>query len=639
LAYRPSYTPVTHGWQFTLIARPCLICPRNIFSVKWAPHCNNSRLLSCAGDARVKVFDISRTDSLRAVQHKGQAWNEFSNGSALLHQFRCHTDRVKRISTEDSPDCFLTVSEDATVRQFDLREKHICDVPARVACPVPLADYSSQGISLYTLSVSKLRPELFVCGGTSSFAYLHDRRMGRSMLAEWGVPLQKDVTSQCVRRFSLNDPAAAGGRPDRRHITAAKLSEVNGRELAVSYSEGPVALFDIFDDAVEMEVPVEVSSKRKRSDTSVQEAERPAKMEKTPETTDPGSVFELRRTLVVSFAFDRPNLSFPALHFVFPWVDQLLALDEMDAGARICKAYCYLLESDSKAARKELALVPDDARPSNFDTLCDLLSSDATHPRKLRSYRFGLASAAALAELWPDMGSLIKVEPNLPLTSAEVEEDDLEISDATSETASEDDDSLSQEEESISGSDEMIDAENATSSDDEGASAQDELRAALLRKRAEARHGTNSTIPLVLPKVTYEGHRNRDTVKDVEFGFLGLSLIPAVIKTDADSDEFVLSGSDDGRLFVFDKKSTEIVQILEGDQAVVNVAQAHPSLPILAVSGIDSSIKIFAPTSAFPRRFSALADKDAIVQANQSARRRQDCEPVHLLLAMYAHAL
>jgi hypothetical protein len=52
------------------------------------------------------------------------------------------------------------------------------------------------------------------------------------------------------------------------------------------------------------------------------------------------------------------------------------------------------------------------------------------------------------------------------------------------------------------------------------------------------------------------------------------------------------------------------------------VALPHPDLPILAVSGIDSSVKIFAPTNTFPRRFSALADKAAIIRANMSSRGR-----------------
>jgi nuclear receptor interaction protein len=49
----------------------------------------------------------------------------------------------------------------------------------------------------------------------------------------------------------------------------------------------------------------------------------------------------------------------------------------------------------------------------------------------------------------------------------------------------------------------------------------------------------------------YRGHCNVKTVKDVNF--FGLQ------------DEYVVSGSDSGHLFIWDKKSTQLVNILEGD--------------------------------------------------------------------------
>lgn len=39
----------------------------------------------------------------------------------------------------------------------------------------------------------------------------------------------------------------------------------------------------------------------------------------------------------------------------------------------------------------------------------------------------------------------------------------------------------------------------------------------------------------------------------------------------------------------------EIVSVLEGDGEVVNVVQGHPYEPMIACSGIDSTIKIFGP--------------------------------------------
>ena len=59
----------------------------------------------------------------------------------------------------------------------------------------------------------------------------------------------------------------------------------------------------------------------------------------------------------------------------------------------------------------------------------------------------------------------------------------------------------------------------------------------------------------------YHGHCNVKTVKDANF--FGLQ------------DEYVVSGSDGGHLFIWDKKSSELVNILEGDSEVVNVIQGE----------------------------------------------------------------
>ena len=60
-------------------------------------------------------------------------------------------------------------------------------------------------------------------------------------------------------------------------------------------------------------------------------------------------------------------------------------------------------------------------------------------------------------------------------------------------------------------------------------------------------------------------------------------------------DEYVVSGSDDGHFFIWDRKTSRVVNILRGDGEVVNVVQGHPYEPMIACSGIDSTIKIFGP--------------------------------------------
>ncbi|KAL3314966.1 hypothetical protein Ciccas_006400 [Cichlidogyrus casuarinus] len=60
--------------------------------------------------------------------------------------------------------------------------------------------------------------------------------------------------------------------------------------------------------------------------------------------------------------------------------------------------------------------------------------------------------------------------------------------------------------------------------------------------------------------------------------------------------EFVISGSDDGFIYFWDRESEGIVAWLHADRGgVVNVLEPHPSLPVLATSGLDNSFKIWTP--------------------------------------------
>ncbi|TIA04571.1 WD40 repeat-like protein [Aureobasidium pullulans] len=105
------------------------------------------------------------------------------------------------------------------------------------------------------------------------------------------------------------------------------------------------------------------------------------------------------------------------------------------------------------------------------------------------------------------------------------------------------------------------------------------------------------------------------TVKDVNF--FGLD------------DEYVVSGSDDGNFFIWDRKSGQLVNILEGDGEVVNVVQGHPYEPMMAISGIDHTIKIFSPDArareaARLGRGVAAADTSTFSSISWMRRRRQN---------------
>ncbi|XP_010646524.1 uncharacterized protein LOC100251996 isoform X2 [Vitis vinifera] len=90
---------------------------------------------------------------------------------------------------------------------------------------------------------------------------------------------------------------------------------------------------------------------------------------------------------------------------------------------------------------------------------------------------------------------------------------------------------------------------------------------------------TMDTDDNVSPQV-YKGHKNCKTVKGV--GFFGPKC------------EYVVSGSDCGRIFIW-KKSGELIRVMEADQHVVNCIESHPHATVLASSGIEKDIKIWTP--------------------------------------------
>ena len=59
--------------------------------------------------------------------------------------------------------------------------------------------------------------------------------------------------------------------------------------------------------------------------------------------------------------------------------------------------------------------------------------------------------------------------------------------------------------------------------------------------------------------------------------------------------EYVVSGSDCGRIFIWRKKDGELLRVMEGDKHVVNCIEPHPYATAIASSGIESDIKIWIP--------------------------------------------
>ncbi|KAJ4753949.1 DDB1-and CUL4-associated factor 8 [Rhynchospora pubera] len=102
----------------------------------------------------------------------------------------------------------------------------------------------------------------------------------------------------------------------------------------------------------------------------------------------------------------------------------------------------------------------------------------------------------------------------------------------------------------------------------------------------------------------YVGHRNAQTVKGPSF--FGLR------------DEYVVSGSDCGHVYIWRKKGGELICMMHGDKYIVNCIEPHPYFPFLATSGFDKSIKLWTPTAIRSTPLPRNAEK--VMEANKAGR-------------------
>ncbi|KAF8051703.1 hypothetical protein N665_1682s0008 [Sinapis alba] len=106
----------------------------------------------------------------------------------------------------------------------------------------------------------------------------------------------------------------------------------------------------------------------------------------------------------------------------------------------------------------------------------------------------------------------------------------------------------------------------------------------------------------------YTGHRNAQTVKGVNF--LG------------PNDEYVMSGSDCGHIFIWKKRGGKLVRAMLGDRRVVNQLESHPHITFLASCGIERNVKLWTPVSndvlSLPENIEKVMESNRVGREDQS---------------------
>ncbi|WRT70369.1 uncharacterized protein IL334_007367 [Kwoniella shivajii] len=623
----------------------------NIFSAKFLPNASTPTIVSCAGDRDVRVLQVER---LVRDSGTGELIGERGDGVNIL---KCHKDRTKRIATENSPYLFMTVSEDGTVRQHDLRRPHRC----RAECPEPLF-YAPKNVDLYSLSVSTVTPHIFAVAGRTDCAFICDRRMLPRQTPSWGPHVRSSGQVHCVRKLGLpNDEwdkvsPSNGNRlfGEERHITCVKMSPEHPDEVAVAFAKHSTSLFSIYDSPP--------SASMKSSSPSILPSDNGTKRRS-------GSASPIRQrskssSTVIQKGDTTPSSPLPGSPAPF-----IPAHEVPHRPTSENKHKTVIGEEDDADEDTDSALSLGKRRQSDRESLLTEAAEPSARQRTTSEVENGI-SGQNQRSVWPfgsgsssrndesrrwqeerddkseqadelsssvinafmaengieteqpstgdievDVGERIgpptppgrgigdflideededmadRLERGEP-TLSDMEEMALDILEQDDYDDDEDDDE-DEDDDALDEYDEDEDMEMDQDDEDEGDDGDIEVDQDFMdpdvgilgfggSNASRIENSAFDKVETIYPRRSYKGARNVETVKDCNF-----------LGTRADK---VCSGSDDGNFFVWDKDTGRLEGIWEGDGSVVNVMEQHPTLPLVAVSGIDNTVKMFAPT-------------------------------------------
>ncbi|XP_030933686.1 WD and tetratricopeptide repeats protein 1 isoform X1 [Quercus lobata] len=608
----------------------------NIFCTKFVPETSDELVASGAGDAEVRLFNLSR------LSGRGPDDNVIAP-SAL---YQCHTRRVKKLAVEvGNPNVVWSASEDGTLRQHDFREGTSCPpagsshqecrnvlLDLRSGAKRSLSDPPKQVLALKSFDISSTRPHLLLVGGSDAFARLYDRRM----LPPLTSCRKRTLPPPCVNYFCPMHLSDRGRQS--LHLTHVTFSP-NGEEVLLSYSGEHVYLMDVNNagrsamqytpgdvsklmsfspilDGVELQPPVSnvftshlprknnVAATREKCRKLIQIAEKCLE-----EATNYFYGIEACSEVLDGYVHDvGPMLKQECLCLRAALLLQRKWKNDPHMAVRDCynarridnssfQAHYYMSEALSQLGKHKEAL--------EFALAAQMLSpSNSKAVDRVDNVKRDLAAVEAEKNKANDGLPRSESRGGRVLSLSDI----LYRSEANSDASQ--DGPRSEREDSDYDEEVELDFETSISGD-EGRDVESNILHGSLNVRFHRRGDSgresvgangicgspssssqNDRIPY-LPEVAidmkqrYVGHCNVGT--DIkQASFLG------------QKGEFVASGSDDGRWFIWEKRTGRLIKMLLGDDAVVNCVQCHPFDSVVATSGIDNTIKIWTPTASVP---------------------------------------
>ncbi|XP_022133740.1 WD repeat protein iqw1 isoform X2 [Momordica charantia] len=571
----------------------------NIFCTKFVPETSDELVVSGAGDSEVRLFNLSRLSG------------HDDNAIASSALYQCHTRRVKKLAVEiGNPNVVWSASEDGTLRQHDFREGMSCPpdgsphqechnvlLDLRCGAKRSLADPPRQTLALKSCDISSTRPHLLLVGGSDAFARLYDRRM----LPPLSSSQKRMSPPPCVNYFCpmhLSDRVRSS-----LHLTHVTFSP-NGEEILLSYSGEHVYLMNV--------------NHAGQNTMQYTSGDVSKLMSFTPilnglELQYPISNFS--NGLPVNCGVNSSKLD--KCRKLLQIAEKCLEGGNYFGGIEACNEILdghgrnigVIFKHDSLCTRAALLL------KRKWKNDVHMAIRDCYSARKIdhSSVRAHYYMSEALSQLGRHKEALDFafaaqcLAPSNPEVAEKVESVKRDLAaDANSDVSQ---DGLRSERED-SDYDEEVELDFETLSGDEAHDVDSNILHGSLNLRihrrvdpARERVGANGSCgspsssqndgilyqpePVIDMKQRYVGHCNIGT--DIkQASFLG------------QRGEYVASGSDDGRWFIWEKGTGRLIKILFGDGAVVNCVQCHPYDCAIATSGIDNTIKLWTPTAPVP---------------------------------------
>ncbi|RVE50822.1 hypothetical protein evm_004571 [Chilo suppressalis] len=562
----------------------------NIFSVKFM---TPDAIATCAADGMVRVRSVS-------------------TGANLL-ECSCHCGRVKRLATApDDRNLIWSAGEDGVILQHDMRSPHRCNAEATNVL-VNLLNHMGRYAEAKCVAVNPRRPYQLAVGANDFYVRLYDTRMiklarlqqvssmsSRMMWERQNVRCSRagagdpenNVPRNAVHYFA---PGHLSIEPNQqtfpKKVTTYVTFSHDGNELLVNLGSEQVYLFDI----TGARRPVLVESyiiqhnhgsrsedkqQRPRNGTS-NGTSNPARSDRSPATPPAGDVQVLpeRVQRLKEAANDHVNRH--------KYAEAILLYNEAIAAC----PDCALLYSNRAAA-----LMRRDWSGDTYAAIRDCYRAIKLDPDHVKSH-FRLAKGLMdLGRAREAHECLLYFKDKFPrhATSHAVFllQKDINIA--------------------LEGMEQPQPDEVPQGSDSEEPQPTSVLERQL--RAAALDYGQR-----------FLGHCN--TTTDIkEASFLG---------PDA---AYIAAGSDDGSLFIWCRKSGNIVRCLRADESIVNCVQMHPNVMMLATSGIETVVRLWSPRSEEGTTESrVVTDAGAAALANQQ---RMRADPfVGMLLNMSFNSL